>query len=97
MISPYGKPDIAMRVDNTESMRRIISQSQYVAFFPHFTTYNDAYIESGKIRALPVHDADLTLYIGYIESLNFRDLQGNQIFLKILQKIVDKNNYQQLK
>lgn len=95
MISPYGKPDIALRVDNTESMRRIIAKSQYVAFFPHFTTYHDAYIESGKIKALPVHDADLRLYIGYIESRNFRDLQGNQIFLKLLQKIVQENNYQQ--
>ena len=95
MISPYGKPDIALRVDNTESMRRIIAKSQYVAFFPHFTTYHDAYIESEKIKALPIHDANLTLYIGYIESRNFRDLQGNQIFLKLLQKIVQENNYQQ--
>lgn len=36
MISQYGKPEIALRVDNTESMRRLISKSPYVAFFPTF-------------------------------------------------------------
>lgn len=93
MVSPYGKPEIALRVDNTESMRRIIAKGQYVAFFPHFTTYHDAYIESGKIQALPIVDADLKIYIGYIESNHFKDLQGNEIFLKLLKKIIQGNHY----
>jgi len=93
MISPYGKPEIVLRVDNTESMRRIIAKSQYVAFFPKFTTYHDAYIESKSIHALPIEDANLKIYIGYIESNNFKDLQGNQFFLKLLKKIIQKNNY----
>lgn len=95
IITPYGKPNIVLRVDNTESMRRIISKSRYTAFFPHFTTYHDAYIESGKIQALPIEDADLKIYIGYIESNHFKDLQGNQIFLKLLKKSIQKNNYLQ--
>lgn len=93
MIRPYGKPEIALRVDNTESMRRIIAKGQYVAFFPHFTTCHDAYIESKKIRALPISDADLKIYIGYIESNHFKDLQGNYLFLKLLRKIIQMNKY----
>lgn len=93
MVTPHGKPEIALRVDNTESMRRIIAKGQYVAFFPHFTTYHDAYVESGKIQALPVVDADLKIYIGYIESNHFKDLQGNYLFLKLLKKIIQGNHY----
>lgn len=93
MVTPYGKPEIALRVDNTESMRRIIAKGQYVAFFPHFTTYHDVYVESGKIQALPIEDADLKIYIGYIESNHFKDLQGNHLFLKLLKKIVQTNHY----
>ncbi|MGM9526425.1 MAG: hypothetical protein ACI3U1_09190, partial [Peptococcaceae bacterium] len=93
LIRPYGKPNIALRVDNTESMRRIIARSPYVAFFPYFSVKNDAYVESGLIRPLPVHDADLKLYITYIESPNFKDRQGNQIFFNLLKKIIADNQY----
>ena len=93
MISQHGKPEIALRVDNTESMRRLISKSPYVAFFPHFTIYHGAYIESERIRALPIHDVDLTIYIGYIESNSFKDLQGNHLFLQLLKKVLQENDY----
>ena len=84
----WGKPNIALRVDNTESMRRIIAKSSYVAFFPDFLFHYDAYVKSGLIHPLQIYDADLKLYITYIESPNFKDRQGNQIFLKLLKKVI---------
>lgn len=88
---PYGKPQIALRVDNTESMRRIISKSPYVAFFPRFTTHQDAYIEFQKIHAIPISDVSLKIYINCIESAGFKDLQGNQLLLNILGNVIEQH------
>lgn len=84
LIKPYGKPKVALRVDNTESMRRLIAKSEYVAFFPHFTVYNDPYIEYGKIHAIPINDANLKIRISYVESNLFKDFQGNRMFKELL-------------
>ena len=45
-------------------------------------------MKSGLIHPLQIYDADLKLYITYIESPNFKDRQGNQIFLKLLKKVI---------
>lgn len=92
LVYRYGKPEVAFRVDNTESMRRLISKSEYVAFFPHFTIQHDAYIESGKVKALPISNANLNIYIGYIESDNFKDSQGNELFFSLLKKVIEEND-----
>lgn len=90
IVSPYGLPKVALRVDNTESMRRLISKSKYVAFFPYFTIYHDPYIDYEWIRAIPINNADFKIYIGYVESTLFKDFQGNQIFKKILKEVFSK-------
>lgn len=91
MTKAYCQPKIALRVDNTESMRRIISKSSYVAFFPRFTIYQDAYIDCNKIRALPLSDVTLKIYVSCIESPSFKDLQGNQLLLHILHQIIEQH------
>lgn len=84
LIKPYGMPKVVLRVDNTESMRRLIAKSEYVAFFPHFTVYNDPYIEHEKIRAIAINDANLKIRISYVESNLFKDYQGNRMFKDLL-------------
>lgn len=91
MIAPYGKPNIAVRVDNTETMRRILAKSPFGAFFPTFTIHQDAYIDSGKLRAIPISDASLKIYASCIESPNFKNLQGNQVILKVIHDVIQSN------
>lgn len=89
LIKAYGTPQIALRVDNTESMRRMIAKSDFVAFFPRFTILYDAYIESKMIKCIPVEDADLKIYISFVESKLFKDRQGNTIFKSVIKKVLD--------
>lgn len=88
LTAAHGKPQVACRVDNTESMRRIIAKSEYCAFFPHHTVYHDAYVEGGYIRPLEISDADLSFDISVIESSNYKDMQGNSLLMEVLKKTV---------
>lgn len=92
LISPFGKPDVALRVDNTESMRRLIAKSHYVAFFPRFTMKDDPYIDYEWIHALPIDDADLRIDVDYVESNLFKDRQANRLIKERL-KIISEISY----
>lgn len=89
LIKSYGVPQIALRVDNTESMRRMIAKSDFVAFFPRFTIFHDAYIESKMIKAIPVKNANLDIYISFVESKLFKDRQGNTIFKSVIKDVMN--------
>ncbi len=88
-----GKPKISLCVDNNESMHRIISRSDYVAFFPEFVTRHDAYIESGNISMLNVSNADLNLQIGVVYSKKYGSKEKISSFIEILKCVLIEEEY----
>ncbi|MBS5916410.1 MAG: LysR family transcriptional regulator [Clostridiales bacterium] len=89
----YGKPKISLCVDNNESMHRIISRSDYVAFFPEFVTRHDAYIESENISMLNVSNADLNLQIGVVYSKKYGSKEKISSFIEILKCVLIEEEY----
>lgn len=83
-------PNIIFRTDNLDSIKSMITQNNYVAFFPKHMSGNDFYVESGWIRRIPISDKDLTFEVGYIESLKYRAKKIDMIVLGVIKEMVAK-------
>lgn len=88
-------PHIAFRTDELESIRRMISQDNYVAFFPKFMSQDDIYLKMGFVKALPISDSPLKVDVGYIENTKYRTSSMDKIFLKSLKEAVEEAYCQQ--
>lgn len=42
----------------------MITQEDYVAFFPEFMSQDDFYLKNDKIRAIPISDKKLEIEVG---------------------------------
>lgn len=78
------RPNIALRTDELESIKKMITEDDYVAFYHRFMTANDVYIKAGLIRALPISNFDTTTHIGTIESTRYKPSAADRAFLDIL-------------
>lgn len=83
------RPNIVFRTDDNESLKRMIAQDNYVAFFPRFMSRDDFYFTSGLLRGIPVSDADLIFEVGYIASTKYKIDRVGHIFLDVLNKTID--------
>lgn len=83
------RPNIVFRTDDNESLRRMIAQDNYVAFFPRFMSRDDFYYTSGLLRAIPISDARLVFEVGYVASTKYKMDRVGQIFLDILNQTID--------
>jgi DNA-binding transcriptional LysR family regulator len=80
-------PNIIFRTDNLDSIKSMITQNNYVAFFPKNMSDNDFYIQSGWIRRIPISDKDLSFEVGYVESLKYRAKKIDKIVLDSIKKM----------
>lgn len=88
----FGKnnqPNVVFRTDDNESLKRMIAQDDYVAFFPKFMSRDDFYLQSGLIRAIPVSDASVKVEVGLVESTKYKLNHVDRIFLDVLQKTIE--------
>jgi DNA-binding transcriptional LysR family regulator len=60
------KPNIAFRTDELSNIINMIECSDYVAFFPEKMSQNEAYLQYGLIKAVPVVDFDTNISVGYV-------------------------------
>ena len=81
-------PNIVLRTDDIESIKKLISHDNYVAFFHRHMNSDDIYRTSGAIRAIPISDYDTSMQIGYIESTKYKLSNADRAFLEILKAAV---------
>lgn len=82
------RPNIALRTDELESIKKMITEDNYVAFYHRFMTADDVYIKAGFIRALPISDFEAKTHIGTIESTRYKPSAADRAFLDILKVAV---------
>ena len=83
-------PNIALRTDELESIKKMIITGNYVAFYHRFMTCDDVYIKAGLIRALPISDFNTKTQIGTIESTKYKPTAVDRAFLALLKTAVTK-------
>ena len=88
LLSKENRPNIVFRTDENESLKRMIAQDNYVAFFPKFMSRDDFYLQSGLIRAIPISDAVVEVEVGAVESTKYKLNQVDRIFLDVLQQTI---------
>lgn len=81
-------PNIVLRTDDIESIKKLISHDNYVAFFHRHMNSDDIYRTSDAIRAIPISDYDTSMQIGYIESTKYKLSNADRAFLEILKAAV---------
>lgn len=86
MLGANKFPNIIFRTDNLDSIKSMITQHNYVAFFPKHMSENDFYIQSGWIRRIPVSDKNLTFEVGYVESLKYKAKKIDKIVLDVIKE-----------
>jgi DNA-binding transcriptional LysR family regulator len=81
--------NIVFRIDDLDSMKRMIAQYDYVAFFPHFMTQNDYYLQHGLIRNIPVRDYPTDFEVGSLVSERFKPSPLDKKVLRLLKLVVE--------
>ena len=81
-------PNTVLHTDDIESIKKLISHDNYVAFFHRHMNSDDIYRTSGAIRAIPISDYDTSMQIGYIESTKYKLSNADRAFLEILKAAV---------
>ena len=81
-------PNIVLRTDDLESIKKLISHDNYVAFFHRYMDSEDLYRTSGAVRAIPISNFDTSMQIGYIESTKYKPSNADRAFLEILKAAV---------
>ncbi|WP_028983519.1 LysR family transcriptional regulator [Sporolactobacillus terrae] len=88
MIGSINLPNIIMRTDNLDSIRNMITQDNYVAFFPKFMSENDLYVKNDWIRRITVSDKKLDFEVGYVTSVKYKTKKIDRIFLDALSQMM---------
>lgn len=88
MIDVKKFPNIIFRTDNLDSIKNMITQNNYVAFFPRCMSENDFYVQSGWIRRLPVSDKELKFEVGYVESMKYKTKKIDKVVLNVIKEAV---------
>lgn len=83
-------PNIVLRTDELESIKKMITIDNYAAFYHRFMTCDDVYIQAGLIRALPISDFNTKTQIGTIESTKYKPTAVDRAFLVLLKTAVTK-------
>lgn len=83
-------PNIALRTDELESVKKIISEDNYVAFYHRIMTREDVYLKYNLLRAIPISDYDTRTQVGYIESKKYKPSALDKVFIKVLKQIVSE-------
>ena len=90
MIEANKFPNIIFRTDDLDSIKSMITQNDYVAFFPKHMSEYDFYVQSGWIRRLPIVDKNLEFEVGYVESLKYKSKKIDKIVLDVIKETVKK-------
>ncbi len=90
MLEAEEMPNIIFRTDDLDSIKSMITQNDYVAFFPRYMSRNDIYVGSGHIRRIPVIDRKLEFQVGYVESKKYKLKKIDKLVLSVMKETVGK-------
>lgn len=85
-----GNPKISLRSNNLNSIKNIILNDDYVAFFPKFGIEHDIYITQGLLRTVSIADEPLLVQYGYLESSHYKLSVRDKAFIAVLEECVEK-------
>lgn len=88
LLGQEQRPNIVLRTNENESLKRMIAQDNYVAFFPRFMSRDDFYYTSGLLRALPISNAKLIFEVGVVMSTKYKLDKVSKIFLEVLNQTI---------
>ncbi len=83
-------PRVAFRANDLNAIRNLISNSECVAFFPRKMSRHDIYVETGRIRPIPVSDRDLHFEVVRIESQKYKRTAPDDLFIESLESVLEK-------
>lgn len=86
---PTMTPNIVLRTDDNESIKKMINEGNYVAFFHRMMTKNDIYLKYGLVRALTISNYDTRVRVGYIESTKYKPSSVDRIFISALKDAIE--------
>lgn len=90
MLQKYGDINISYRVDNLETMEKILSKGKTIAFVPQFMAVE--YVKSNTIKKITINDARLDVSIILIW-LNRHHLSTvEKEFIKVIKDVCSKKN-----
>ncbi|MDO4281425.1 MAG: LysR family transcriptional regulator [Peptococcaceae bacterium] len=81
-------PNIALRTDDLESIKKMIHEDNYVAFYHRFMTHDDIYVKYGLVRPLTISNYDVRTRVGYIESSKYKTTNVDRLFIEMLKAVV---------
>lgn len=84
VLGKHCMPNITLRTDDLELLKKMIAQDDYVAFFPEFMSQDDIYLQNGSIRAVPISDCKLEIEVGYIYSKKYKLSRIDRIFMDLM-------------
>lgn len=90
MLGADEMPNIIFRTDDLDSIKSMITQNDYVAFFPRHMSQHDIYINSGHIRRIPITDRKLEFQVGYVESKKYKLKKIDKLVLAVIKETVGK-------
>lgn len=82
-------PNIYLRTDELESIKKMISLGNYAAFFHKIMTQDDIYLRAGLIRPLTISNFNTRTEVGYIESTKYKPSSIDRMFIETLKSAVE--------
>jgi DNA-binding transcriptional LysR family regulator len=79
-------PNIIFRTDDLDNIKNMITQNNYVAFFPKHMSAYDIYVQSGWIKKLPISDKNLEFEVGYVESRKYKAKKVDRFVLDLIKE-----------
>lgn len=89
--SKYGEPNILFQSGNTTAGKQIIAEGIGVGFCSDMIIPYDPYFVSKKLVPIPILDADINLYYGWIKLKNRNLIRTGKEFVKVLQNYLNFN------
>lgn len=85
-----SRPNITFRTDDLELLKKVIAQSDCVAFFPKTMSRDDFYLQQDVIRGIPIVDREIKLQVGYIYNKKYKLSTIDKFFLEMIQETIEE-------
>lgn len=85
ILKKHGEPNILLNSGNRDMGRQVLAAGLGVGFISSVIIKNDPYFTSQKLVAIPIADAEINLYYGYIRLKNKHFTTAAREFVKMLE------------
>jgi DNA-binding transcriptional LysR family regulator len=87
LLKPYGEPNVMLSTGNSETMKKVISESMAIGFYAEITSQTDPYILSGQIIPLKIKEhTEFFSYHGLLTNRNAKISPAMEKFMDELRE-----------